>query len=115
MDRPTTSWTHDVDGDLDGANHRPGGPAAPAHGNEVGHAPNPPRRRSLPRRPEPAPTSCIDCTGADAIAELFETVLSLEPLDLPIVGDGTLHRLWIGVTIDCATGAVLDAHLDLHS
>ncbi|MCB4801540.1 hypothetical protein QO001_003186 [Methylobacterium brachiatum] len=116
MDRSTTSWTSHGDGAPDGSGHRPDEPGAPTPGRGTDPAPNPPRRRIRTPRPKRAATRpCVDCSGADAVADAFETLLGFEPLDVLVVGeDGAARRAWIGVSIDCATGAVVDAHLEFH-
>lgn len=59
------------------------------------------------RRPSGPAATCADCAGADAVAARFEAVPSLEPLDL-----GAGRHVWIGLTTDCATGAVLAARVE---
>ncbi|CAA2158989.1 hypothetical protein MBRA_04231 [Methylobacterium brachiatum] len=111
MDRSTTSWTPDGDVAPGGSDHRPDEP-----GRRTDPAPNPSRRRIRTPRPNRAATRpCVDCSGADAVADAFETLFGSEPLDVLVVGeDGAARRPWIGVSIDCATGAVVDAHLEFH-
>ena len=116
MDRSTTSWTPDGDGAPGGSGHRPDEPGAPKPVRKSDPAANPSRRRIRTPRPNRAATRpCVDCAGADAVAEGFETLFGSEPLDILVVGeDGAARRPWIGVSIDCATGAVVDAHLEFH-
>jgi len=116
MDQSTTSSTPDGDFAPGGLGYRPDEPGAPTPGRGTDDAPNASQRRIRTPRPKRAATRpCMDCAGADAVADAFETLFSSEPLDILIVGeDGTARRPWIGVSIDCATGAVVDAHLEFH-
>jgi hypothetical protein len=110
MNQSTTSRIPVAEGGPGDAANRPDGAPALVRGN-ADPGPNPRQRRR--RMPRPAPTPCIDCTGAGAVAEPFETILSHEPLDIAVLGAGAASRVWLAVTIDCATGAVVDARLDL--
>lgn len=116
MDRSTTSWTPDGDVAPAVSGHCPDEPGAATPGRRTHPAPRPSRRSiRTPRPKRAAPEPCVDCSGADAIADAFETLFGSEPLDVLVVGeDGATRRPWIGVSVDCATGAVVGAHLEFH-
>lgn len=111
MDRSTTF--QDAEGYF-GPTAVPAGEPAASPIRKDGPRSNPPRRVGRPpRRDQDAAWSCLDCAGADAVAETFETEISLEPLGVAVVGtDGVARRPWVRVAMDCATGVVLDATLD---
>jgi hypothetical protein len=114
MDRSTMSSIPDAEGDFAASGFQSEEPDTPTRLGEDAPAPSPPLGRSRTRRSERAAAwSVFGCAGSNAVADEFETALDLEPLGIVIVGqDGASRRLWISASSDCATGAVVDAHLE---
>lgn len=115
MDRYLTSGTPNFEWGSD--EPAPGPDESPAPSPSCGAGASPitsPRKRGAPRPGRAPAPSCVDCRGLAAVADGFDTVFGAEALDV-LVPDGTgdYAPIRLAVIIDGATGAVLDARLEL--